>query len=149
MPFAHPSLFARLLANSVESAEHFFRGCPCWDWIGHRTSRGYGRMARRIEGRKNPVGHWAHRVMAEVILGRPLDPDTETVEHACAWPWCIQPVHLDLAERAANTADMWARRRGQPRKVFKPLVDLELFYFDPFERALPQLRSQTVLEIPF
>src|SRR5690349_11142899 len=97
MPRSHPSMFARLLANSIESTVHFFEGTPCWEWTGYRTRRGwYPRVAVRVPGKKAPVGLAAHRVMAEIVLGRPLDPDEETIEHRCETSWCINFLHLGL-----------------------------------------------------
>jgi hypothetical protein len=135
-------LFTRLLRNSHESEVHIFEGTPCWEWNGYRGGRGSrGRISMRIEGKKNPQGLHPYRVMAELVLGRPLDPDRETIEHACEIPWCINFLHLRLATRKDNTADMMARRRGRERKVFPPLVDEGKYIVDRFIRALPVLRT--------
>jgi len=141
----YPSLFHRLLANSVESDVYSYKGTCCWEWTGWRQHRGgYGRCTVRVRGK--PQARPAHRVMAELVLARQLDPDLETLEHGCEITWCINPLHLSIASRGDNTADMLARKYGTTRRrVFKPLVDPELYSVDPFIRALPVLRS-TILE---
>ncbi len=146
MPFESPyaSLFERLMANSKVSDRYALKGVPCWEWMGYRIRRGYGRIAIRRPERKSPQGYAAHRVMAEVVLGRSLHPDLETVEHACEIPWCVCYWHFSLVTRADNSADMRARVLGRPRKLFTPLVDPELYFCDPFTRALPVLKADLV-----
>lgn len=144
----YPSLFARLLANSCESDVYFFEGTPCWEFQGPKV-RGYGRLTIRVPGKKNPQGFAVHRVMAELVLGRTICPVEETVEHRCEIPWCINYWHFALCSNRDNAADMRARITKGQRKLFKPLVDPALYYCDPFERSLPQLRAHNVEEIPF
>jgi hypothetical protein len=146
----YANLFSRLLANSVESDVHSYEGTCCWEWTGWRQHRGgYGRCTVRVRGK--PQARPAHRVMAEVVLGRPLDPDLETLEHACGITWCINFLHLKIATRGDNTADAHARRAGKPRRVFKPLIDNDLYIIDRFIRSLPTLRSSLLenQECPF
>jgi hypothetical protein len=112
-----------------------------------RRSRGYGVITKRVPGKKNPQGFFAHREMAKVVLGRDLHPDLETIEHACEIPWCINPWHLDMGSRADNTADMRARRSGKPRKTFRPLLDPALYYLDTLaDRCFPRLRAELELD---
>lgn len=148
----HASLFVRLLAHSVESETYSYKGTCCWEWTGSKRARGdYGRITVRVPGRKNPVRKAVHRVMAELAIGRQLDPDAETIQHACEIPWCINFLHFEIATRADNSADMQARRNGKPRKHFKPLVDPGLYAVDRFIRSLPTLKSAALetSEIPF
>lgn len=151
MPFEplYSSLFERLLANSKVSDEYSHDGKPCWEWTGYRIPRGYGRMSRRRPGKSSPQGYAAHRLMAECVVGRELDPDIETIEHRCEIPWCINYWHFSIVTRPANTADMRARWAGRPRKMFKPLVDPLLYDFDPLERALPTLKAAALEPCPF
>ena len=147
-------MFARLAANSVESTEHFFEGTPCWEWRGYRTRRGlYGRVSVRVPGRKSPVGLAVHRVCGELHLGRPLDPDEETIEHRCTITWCWNPLHLALCTRAENSASMRARYFSRERADrMTPLVDVKLYEVDPFAGiAMPKLRvhAEEVAECPF
>lgn len=142
-------MFKRLLVNSRESETRFYEGTPCWEWLGYTCPRGYGRFSVRVPGKPYPVTMSAHREMASLALGHPIDPDI-TIEHACTTPWCIHWLHFKTATRAENTADMRARRYGKPRKVFKALIDLNLYTFDPLIRSLPVLRSSLIeAECPF
>lgn len=141
-------LFERLLANSVESDLYRYDGCSCWEWTG-RIRHAYPYMSVRIDGKKNPQGFRAHRVMAEIVIGRPLDPTLETIEHACEIPWCINYWHFNLATNSENRRDAAARRAGKPRLDLKPLLDRELYIFDIFNRSLPTLRSSLTTECPF
>ena len=136
----YTNLFQRLLANSVESDVYGYQGTCCWEWTGPKQRRGgYGRVSVHVPG-KGTQGKLVHRVVAALVLGRQLDPDLETVEHACELTWCFNPLHLEIASRAANTADMQNRRRKKQRLVFKPLVDPDLYSVDRFIRSLPTLR---------
>lgn len=148
----YANLFERLLANSVESEKYNYEGSPCWEWVGYRLRRGgYGRIAMRIGPKPTkPQGFAAHRVMAEVVLDRPLDPDFETIEHACELTWCINPWHFKLATRAENTLDMNMRRHKRPRRIFVPLLDPKRYILDLFApRVMPQLRAVATSEAPF
>jgi hypothetical protein len=139
---SYRDLFSRLLANSVESETYIYEGTCCWEWTGYRLRRGgYGRMGVHVPG-KGTRGRAPHRVMAEVVLGRPLHPDLETVEHACGLTWCINFLHLKLATRADNASDARRRQLGHERIVFKPLIDNDLYVIDRFIRSLPVLRSK-------
>lgn len=145
----YAGLFQRLLANSIESETYSHAGTPCWEYMGYRIRRGYGRLAMRRPGKPNPQGMAAHRVMAEVVTGRTLHPDDETIEHACGIPWCINYLHFELATRPENTANMQRTRSGRPRKVFQPLINQSLYSVDPLERSMPVLRSSLSEECPF
>ena len=143
-------MFERLMRHSRESDTYFFEGTPCWEWTSYRHQRGSrGRISVRVPGKKNPQGLFPHRVMAELVLGRPLDPDHETIEHACGIGWCINFLHLRLATRGDNTKDMWARRNGGARIEFPPLVDEGRYIVGRFIRALPVLREEQPQECPF
>lgn len=142
---AYGSLFARLVANSVESDEYRFRGRPCRCWHGP-MSGSYGRINVWENGRT--LTRQVHRVMAELALGFKLDPEI-TIQHACDIPWCIDWFHFDVATRVENTQDMQNKRRRLPRKVFKPLIDPQLYDYDVFEFALPVLRTTEAAECPF
>lgn len=161
----YPSLFTRLLANSAASDEHYFEGTPCWCWTGTSLCR-RGEYPRinvyvrpstmrglvdgkpgdiRIPGRTVTVQ--AHRLMAEIVRGRKLDPEAETLDHGCKRSICINPWHLRLATRAENTSDMQRRRAGRAPLEFVPLLDPALWSGrDSLVRVLPVLRSTLVEE---
>ena len=145
MSALYRDMFQRLLANSRESETRFYEGTPCWEWLGYTCPKGYGRFSERMPGKTYPVTKSAHREMAGLALGKPLPIDI-TIEHACVTPWCVHWLHFQTATRAENSADARARRYGKPRKKFKPLIDPELYAFDPFIRSLPVLRS-TLMEM--
>lgn len=89
--------------------------------------------------------------MAEIVLGRKLDPHHETIEHLCEIPWCINPWHFAIATRSENTKDARARHLGKPRVAFKPMLDRKVWLFDPLAltREMPRKRTQEMAECPF
>lgn len=106
----YDSLFERLVANTVIPDDQL-ESTGCWLWTGNVDSKGYGRLSVRRPGKASPVGVRAHRLMKEIMEGRPLHPDDETVEHRCQVTSCINPDHTILLTRAENTADMQRRRK--------------------------------------
>lgn len=139
----YPSLFLRLLANSVESELYAFEGSPCWEYTGHKVRWGYGRIAMRVPGKPNPQGIAVHRLMAELVVGRKLCPSNETIEHLCEITWCINPMHFGICTAVENVSDMHARRNGRPRKKFRRLVDPATHSIPYLVRALPVPHSLT------
>ncbi len=107
----YDSLFERLVANSAVPDDQL-ESTGCWLWLGTKDRKGYGLVSVRVPGKKSPVGRRAHRLMKEIMLGRPLDPNDETVEHLCLATSCINPDHTILLTRAENTADMQRRRKA-------------------------------------
>ena len=111
MASRYATIYERLVANTEIPAEQS-EATGCWVWTGTKDRAGYGRMAVRKAGRKNPTGVRAHRAMMTSMLGRELHPDDETVEHLCACTSCVNPDHLVLLTRAENTAAMRRRVLG-------------------------------------
>lgn len=162
----YPDLFSRLLANSAESEDRFYQGTPCWCWTGSSTCRRnwYGRinvyvlpssMQGLVDSKPGPIDipgrtvtMQAHRVMAEVVLGRKLDREFETIDHGCDWGPCINPWHFRIATRVENVADMQRKRHGRPRIEMRPMLDPALWTGrGSLVRVQPVLRS-TVVEEP-
>lgn len=106
----YDSLFERLVANSA-IPDGQLESTGCWVWTGNTDSKGYGRLSVRRPGRRSPVGVRAHRLMKEIMEGRLLHPDDETVEHQCGVTSCINPDHTILLTRAENSAEMQRRRK--------------------------------------
>lgn len=88
MRYLVDALEPRLRARIVE------RGDGCWDWIGTRTSKGYG-MAR-VDGRTTT----AHRVVYEALVG-PIPPGHH-LDHSCRHAGCVNPAHVEPVTPAEN-----------------------------------------------
>ena len=99
------SLYERLVANTVLAVED--NPQSCWLWTG------------KVKPGRDPYPHinvWrdgkhctlkAHRVMLEIVLGRPLAPEEEG-DHLCHVMPCIHPDHLRPATQVENLSN----RRG-------------------------------------
>lgn len=83
----------------------------CWEWIGGRTSAGYGTIAitTKLAGRVNYV----HRLVAALCVGE-VTPAL-TVIHRCDNPCCCRPEHLVIGTQQDNVADMIAKGRRNLR----------------------------------
>lgn len=76
----------------------------CWEWTGHKTKLGYGRV-----NFKPGFTMLAHRVAYYLVHGN-LPSDT-LICHNCDNPGCVNPKHLFMGSHADNTADMMAKGR--------------------------------------
>ena len=83
-------------------AERFWprvrKGDGCWEWQGHRSSHGYGKIGC---GGKD-IG--THRVAWELAHG-PI-PAGMHVCHRCDNPPCVRPDHLFLGTHSDNMRDL-------------------------------------------
>lgn len=75
----------------------------CWEWLGSKNSRGYG----RIYG-----GGFAHRVAWTQAIG--AIPNGMFVCHRCDNPSCVNPDHLFLGTQRDNMRDCKAKGRNSP-----------------------------------
>lgn len=129
------TLWARLMANCRPNAK-----TECWDWTGSfRLSRGGGRYPRInivIEGKHTTLS--AHRVVAEIVMGRKLCTEEETLEHTCTNTICINPNHFLLATRVANSGSMRARILGKEDEHARTMIPLTRSgYFVHPSEAIP------------
>lgn len=83
--------------------------CECWPWItSSQESRqrwNYGRML--VEGKT----HYAHRLVLEVKLGRPI-AEGMVAMHLCDNPGCCNPSHLREGTQKENAIQKSASGRG-------------------------------------
>lgn len=108
----YANLQERLLANSVPVHTGFkLNGEPseCWEWIGNRDEKGYGRINVRIAGKHRKLR--AHRVAHEEFKGVVLD-DEDTLEHHCRFTSCIAPDHTEVVTRVQNSKLRWEAWRN-------------------------------------
>ncbi len=76
----------------------------CWEWVGSRTSKGYGHV-----NYKGKTGG-AHRV-AFTLGGGMLTTEKPLILHSCDNPPCCNPKHLRAGSPAENTKDMLVKGR--------------------------------------
>ena len=129
----YPTLWARLMAHCVVDET-----TGCWLWvgkvhIGYRDIGKYPRINIYIDGKTRTFR--VHRLIAELITGRKLDPDEETIEHTCKQTLCINPNHLALATRSVNSGESRARNNGLSTEEYemqmRDLRDSTGFYIHP------------------
>lgn len=68
----------------------------CWEWTGHRTNLGYGKVAVT---RDQLV--FVHRAVYEILV-EPI-PDGLVIDHLCRNPSCCNPSHLEPVTYLENT----------------------------------------------
>lgn len=78
----------------------------CWQWIGCKNVRGYGRFG--IGGRAGGTV-LAHRASYQLFVGD--IPTGMVVLHTCDNPSCVNPNHLTIGTQSDNLADMRIKRR--------------------------------------
>src|SRR5690349_3207811 len=81
----------------------------CWMWTGSLRTSGYGQI--HYQGRPRS----AHRVIAHLVLGCPLDGTHFDVMHTCDNRPCCNWNHFKIGTRKDNMQD--ASRKGRLKKV--------------------------------
>lgn len=69
----------------------------CWEWIGARDERGYGRLGH---GGRGTGFSYAHRLSYEINVG-PI-PTGLTIDHLCRNTSCVNPRHLEPVSLEEN-----------------------------------------------
>lgn len=87
---------------------------PCWIYIGHRNTGGYGHINT---GRHHGSMVLTHRYSWILHYG-PIQDETPFVLHHCDNPPCVNPAHLFVGTQADNVKDMMAKGHGSniPRR---------------------------------
>lgn len=87
----------------------------CWEWQAARSSDNYG-----IYGTGEKTLHGAPRTMSAHRFSYCLThnlkvlPKGFDVLHSCDNSICVNPAHLRMDTRLANTRDMFSKGRGKP-----------------------------------
>jgi hypothetical protein len=76
----------------------------CWEWVGAKNARGYGRF--RYDGENR----YAHRWAWEWYIGPPTEG--QVLDHTCCNPSCVNPAHLQQVTQVEN-ASLGGSRRGR------------------------------------
>jgi hypothetical protein len=99
-------LHERLMANSTTHEDQNENGC--WTWVAGTKGRNkpYGKLNVYRGGKVVTVA--AHRESAALFMGVVLAP-SDTVDHLCENPMCINPDHMEIVSNAENA------RRSQLR----------------------------------
>ncbi len=78
----------------VRDDRHVVSDNGCWNWIGAKSERGYGRLG--VDGKTL----FAHRFYYEKYKG--AIPHGLVIDHRCRNPSCVNPEHLDVVTQAEN-----------------------------------------------
>lgn len=92
----YPSLCERIIANSVLSTDNYYRGAPCWEWIGPRRRDGRPVISMRAKSgpRKGKViTYYAYRIAVREFTPRRVTPKM-VIMHLCNNWNCVNPDHL-------------------------------------------------------
>lgn len=80
-----PRFWAKVCVNA---------GTGCWEWIGGKRRRGYGRYGSGADQRA------AHRVAYEALVAT-IPPGLQ-LDHLCRVPHCVNPAHLEPVTHQEN-----------------------------------------------
>ena len=105
LPYCMPDVLVARFWSRVRRSD------GCWEWIGVRTVKRYGRHTEPLTGRKLR----AHRLSWEIHFG-PI-PDGLCVLHHCDNPPCVRPDHLFLGTDKDNSVDRVRKGRNVPART--------------------------------
>lgn len=83
----------------------------CWEWIGERTSGGYG-LATLWRKHQRVFRVYAHRLSYAIHNHQ---WPSGIILHSCDNPGCVNPEHLSEGTQADNVADMVQKGRARGR----------------------------------
>lgn len=117
----------------MSGVDHLFwarvsKGDGCWEWMGYRDPRGYGRLSRSAWSSPR----LAHRYSWELTLGE--IPDGLYVCHHCDNPPCVNPDHLFVGTARDNNDDKLSKGRGTPPPVRKGIDHFNVTFDDDVVR---------------
>ncbi len=97
-------LLIRIFSRIKISTEHFYKGDPCWEWIGSiDKNTGYGGVyVKHPLYAKTRNNYAAHRLTYELFVGD--IPEGYEIDHLCKVRHCVNPVHLEAVTRAENNS---------------------------------------------
>ena len=91
----------------------------CWEWIGGKSSNGYGSFQLPRTGRGTKQRRVsAHRFSYEMLVG-PI-PEGLTIDHLCRNRACVNPAHLEPVTGRVNTLRSTNICAGNARKIACP-----------------------------
>ncbi len=75
----------------------------CWNWIGPKTSDGYGGMSSSFTGKSKM--YRAHR-LSYILFKESIIPDDKQILHKCNNTLCVNPDHLYAGSHLDNMKDL-------------------------------------------
>lgn len=137
-PTTNSALFANFWSRvDIQSPE------ACWEWIGSRTTRGYGQFYIPELGTKS-----AHRIAYTLVCGD--IPEGLLVCHSCDNPPCCNPTHLWTGTWKDNSQDMLNKNRHRatynggrrPKLADEAITELRARYFSDPEVSVNDLLEE-------
>ena len=98
----------------IQSSTIKFHKDGCWEWLGSKTTDGYGTACLQYKGFKEKL---AHRLSYRLFYGD--IPAGMYVCHTCDNPSCVNPNHLFLGKPIANRLDAQGKKRLPPNMAAK------------------------------
>jgi hypothetical protein len=86
-------------SNEQRFMEKVNKTDTCWEWIGAKIPKGYGRFGYYKE-EKGHVTCYAHRFAYELFIGD--IPEGMTIDHLCKNTSCVNPEHLEVVSSYEN-----------------------------------------------